>query len=1527
MAFPQTVLGIKAELDVNGTWTDITDYVYQRAAISISDIGRPDESGSVQAGEMTLTLNNRDGRFTPDNADGAWYPYVQLNTQMRLSVDSSSADGTSYSGYRFWGEVSEWPVLWDPTGSDIYVQVTVSGIWRRLSQDQTSIGSAMTRYVSSLTSIPMVAYWSMEDGTGSVSFAGSPVGTASPLTWPASPAPAPSLAANSDFKGSDAIMELNGSELTATITTPDTTTQTECWFALSVPAGGDSGAQGANRDIVMIQDGGTIAYTVISLDGSTGQLYANMYNSSRDVIIATQVLDTAVTGVPVLVRFYLNHSGSSADWEIQLIRPGDTSAWQTISGSYAGTVSGLTDFTFAPSAAPATAGNALTDVAAGQLAVFYASAASDYVTAASALGGHAGETAVARFGRLCTEQGIGYETIGSGSIAMGPQLDDTFANVLQTIENTDGGLLYETQDQLGLGYRTRTSMQDQSAALTLDYSAAQIAQSLAPVFDDQLIRNNITFTNADGYSLNAYLATGTRSVLASPDGAGPYPYSRSTNANADADLDDVIEQALFSGVVTDNRYPTVPVDLSRSAAASLFSLVPSLRVGDYFEITNMPSFMGGGTSRQLQWGRSETLNNFTWTITWNAIPESPWESDFSPGTTVSGQAIGTPVTGGQSGTISGAQLAVGSVGTGALSTAVSARSLGGISTVISSAAPADPVTGDIWFNASNGYQMEQWDGTEWVPVTWDGTSVLAGGSISVTLLDGSVTATALGGITTTISQTQPSDPNAGDIWINASNGYQLTQFDGTQWNPITWDADSVISAGTIDASLITAGTIDASLLAAGLVIAGAVDGTVINAAQINGGTITAASITAVSIGAASIIAATMSGGTISNSSFVIDSQNGGDILVYEQTDTVTTYTSGSGSWTAPAGTLYARVQAWGGGGGGDANSTLGSQGGGGGEYAEEPQLAVTPGDSYSYSVGAAGTGGTPTEDGTNGGNTAFTGDSVTVAAYGGAYGLLVNNSGAGGDSSSNSIHFPGGSGGSGDPSSPASPTTETVTFSTPGTYSWTVPSGADSATARFWGAGAGGAGGAESSAGGGEGGGGGAYGQVGAGGSIGGEVWSVTVGAGGAAGSPGNLGGNGGTSSVTIGGTAYSAGGGTAATLSSVGHGGAPSSGITGYSGGNGGSATSTGGSGGGTSAGTAAAGTSGTDSSSSTPGAGTAPPSGGGSGAGGGWGTGSPTTGGNAGAPGGGGGGGGGSTSAAGKAGGAGGAGQVTITYTIPGTDDGGGGGGGSSAGPSGSGADGGSTTTAAGGPGGTAPSGGGNGGHGGTYSTTAATAGSAPGGGGGGGYYGESAGAAGANGKLIIAAVERKLVLAIAAASGTDAYGNGYDAGLNFFGTTSGSANVTGDATGAMTVTGNVSVSGTVTSTGGTASSPTLITTDTWHSLGSFTSSPGSSLTIQEARYQLTNDGRCEIDLAFTLTGTITAGSYVFANALSSEYQFPGNYARSYPLGYNNSATQCEVRVFGASTATPGRVECDFESTFGSGVNITNTIRIPVS
>src|SRR5487761_12061 len=204
--FPSTLLTMKYELLINGTWTDITNFVYQRDDVSIGR-GKPNETSTATPGQITITLNNRDGRFTPKNISGAYYPYIGRNTQLRLSlVNITSSTGSKYTGYRFWGEVSVWPPQWDSTGRDVFCSITVSGVLRRYIQG-SNIGSAVKRYYTRLSdnTVPY-AMWLAEDSSGS-SVIASALSNVGPMGFTGTPG----FSSDPSFGGLDSIPTIAGS--------------------------------------------------------------------------------------------------------------------------------------------------------------------------------------------------------------------------------------------------------------------------------------------------------------------------------------------------------------------------------------------------------------------------------------------------------------------------------------------------------------------------------------------------------------------------------------------------------------------------------------------------------------------------------------------------------------------------------------------------------------------------------------------------------------------------------------------------------------------------------------------------------------------------------------------------------------------------------------------------------------------------------------------------------------------------------------------------------------------------------------------------------------------------------------------------------------------------------------------------------------------------------------------------------------------------------------------------------------------
>lgn len=355
-----------------------------------------------------------------------------------------------------------------------------------------------------------------------------------------------------------------------------------------------------------------------------GKLELIGYDSS-----ATQLFDSGsqsfgADGTGLYIDIELTASGSNVNWKLSAMQPGASSAVATYTGSITGSVGNVSDVYVNPNGSTTKSATS-----AGWIVV--QTYADTLVTISPVLAGYNGELAATRISRLCAEQGLEFALVGNASDTpqMGPQQDDTFVNVLQSCMTFDKGMLYETRDAFGIGYRTRVSMQNQSPVV-FNYSAAVLSQQLQPVADDQFTRNDITVSRSNGSSVHVQQSSGTMSILDPPNGVGDYTYSVTVVAFADSQLANYAQWLLDLGTVDEYRYPQISFDLTRSAVASLLSTIATLDIGAFVQLFQLPSFLTNGPVNELCWGFSETLNAYVWTISINAVPEAPYSGGSLP---------------------------------------------------------------------------------------------------------------------------------------------------------------------------------------------------------------------------------------------------------------------------------------------------------------------------------------------------------------------------------------------------------------------------------------------------------------------------------------------------------------------------------------------------------------------------------------------------------------------------------------------------------------------------------------------------------------------------------------------------------------------------------------------------------------------------------------------------------------------------------------------------------------------------------
>lgn len=527
---------------------------------------------------------------------------------------------------RWYTEMSSWPQKWDTTGKNVYVPMTGSGILRRLGVTpalRSSYYRSMTSlYTDGVASNNPVAYWPMEEGSNSVSFAAysAPTNNGSlPSTMQVSSGVPNFGASTADFACSASLPTIENGVIRATVPSYTSSGATSVTFLLAVPASGFTGP----LTLLRIKTGGSLTLWDLVYD-TGGGLALNGYDNLGNSVVSSVNITFNLNGVPSQVQVSLTTSGGNVNWMVAC-QPASTLTNNGASFQFTGTatsqsVTTTNSVTINPN------GAAFTGVVFGHLAVW------NVGLLAYGLGGavqaHAGETAGARIIRLCDEEGISCVVKGwsDGTSKMGPQTIDTLINLLRQCESTDHGILYEPREFFGLAYRTRHSMCAQPTGITLTYSSADLS-NIVPQDDDQLTRNDVTASKPQGGSVRKYQSTG---VMAITGRIGDYATSATVNCLMDGGLSDHATWLLHTGTVDEARYPTMGVELARtnfSTNSTLTNAAIALDIGDLLLVTGMTATgLPPDDIRQLVQGYTESMPTmFQRGIVWNCAPASPYD--------------------------------------------------------------------------------------------------------------------------------------------------------------------------------------------------------------------------------------------------------------------------------------------------------------------------------------------------------------------------------------------------------------------------------------------------------------------------------------------------------------------------------------------------------------------------------------------------------------------------------------------------------------------------------------------------------------------------------------------------------------------------------------------------------------------------------------------------------------------------------------------------------------------------------------
>lgn len=594
------------ELQIGGVWTDVTSYTdCSQVPISITR-GRQDEQSALSPSKATLRLNNVSGRFSPRNPTGPYYGQFGRNTPCRISLPTY--------GYRFHGEISEWPTTWDYSERAAWSTVVASGITRRLSQGAPPLAGSLERWVDAQGGAAVAGYWPMTDPAGSSVLASALAGGSAMVPEGAS---LPRLAANSDFAASGAIPVLNNGSFRAV---PNGGTYSA--FLLSVPTAGDTN----DTTLYRVLTTGTVDRWELRYF-TAGTLQVRGFTGGASVVTSAAI--GALNGVPAFVRFHWYQNGGNVDWFLVLYSYATGALLTTVAGSIVGTAGVATQVQFNSDRAAA-------NIAVGQLVIMSTDL---YPAIGPAFRGYAGETAGRRIERLCTENSVPLATVGNldATELMGPQTAIPLLELLAECEAADMGYLYEPRATFGLAYRTRESLYNQAVQAAIPYTQLR---DLQPVEDDQRTRNDVTVTRERGSSARAVLAAGALSVQSPPNGVGRYQDSVTVNLYADTQLPYQADWRLALGTIDEPRYPVIGADIT-SYAGALKLATSGLDVGNLLSITGTPKWVPPGGIAVLALGYTETLGPHRWELAFNCAPAVLFDDVFTLDDTTRGRLDAT----------------------------------------------------------------------------------------------------------------------------------------------------------------------------------------------------------------------------------------------------------------------------------------------------------------------------------------------------------------------------------------------------------------------------------------------------------------------------------------------------------------------------------------------------------------------------------------------------------------------------------------------------------------------------------------------------------------------------------------------------------------------------------------------------------------------------------------------------------------------------------------------------------------------
>jgi hypothetical protein len=514
------------------------------------------------------------------------------------------------------GEVSSWPANWDVSGQDITATVESYGITRRLGQGTAPVQSTLYRGISSLTTL--LAYWPGEDGSESSVLNSATGGPPITITG------ATTFASYSDIAATQPIPTFGtGGVWTGLVPVHTDPTELQLRFLMHIPDGGLTPAFATGAVICDIHTTSGYHWSVWYHTGGLLSSHLTRFDTTTVYDSGPASFGGSIDGRNVMVSLEVEQSGANVDLTLEVLDVGVTVGFFITTTIASRPVLPVQRVMFGNNAD-------CSGMALGQ--IYLTNTVADLFELADELEAYQGETALVRMRRLCSQNDVVFTEVSNTAIdseRVGPQRPLTLLQLLNECADADRGTLYDSKGRLGLIYRERAAIYNQTDRLVIDYSAGQIGEPFKPVRDDQATRNDITVNRTNGGRSIAALTEGPMSTQERADGGvGRYDTALTLNVADDAQLDDLAGFELRKGTVAKTRYPSVVLNLHNPNVAADDELAINaldLGVDDRFTIINPKAGQTADDISLIARGWSRYLTNFIDTLTINAAPAEPYD--------------------------------------------------------------------------------------------------------------------------------------------------------------------------------------------------------------------------------------------------------------------------------------------------------------------------------------------------------------------------------------------------------------------------------------------------------------------------------------------------------------------------------------------------------------------------------------------------------------------------------------------------------------------------------------------------------------------------------------------------------------------------------------------------------------------------------------------------------------------------------------------------------------------------------------